>query len=146
MDFRILTYDELDKDTFYGILKLRSEVFVVEQGVRYLDPDGYDQRCYHMLCTDGGRLVGYLRILPPGLTFDTAAIGRIIAVDRRKGIGSAMMERAISFIEDDLHEEVISLEGQARLVDFYRKFGFETYGERFLEGGLEHYNMVRRKK
>ncbi len=146
MEFRILTFDELDKETLYDILELRSSVFVVEQGVRYLDPDGYDRRCYHMLCTEDGKLVGYLRILPPGLTFDTAAIGRIVAVERRKGIGSAMMRKAIGYIEDTMHEDVISLEGQARLVDFYRKFGFETYGERFLEGGLEHYNMVRRKK
>ncbi len=146
MDFRILTFDELDKGTLYDILNLRSRVFVVEQGVRYLDPDGYDRRCYHMLCTEGDELVGYLRILPAGLTFDTPAIGRIIAVERGKGIGSAMMERAIRYIEDTMHADVISLEGQSRLIGFYGRFGFETCGEEFLEGGIPHYNMVRRKK
>ncbi len=60
MEFRILTFDELDKDTLYDILNLRSRVFVVEQGVRYLDPDGYDRKCMHMLCTEEGELVGYL--------------------------------------------------------------------------------------
>ncbi len=57
-----------------------------------------------------------------------------------------MMEEAIRYIEDTMHADVISLEGQARLVDFYGKFGFETVGDEFLEGGIPHYNMVRRKK
>ena len=144
MECRILTFDELDKDTLYDVLRLRSQTFVVDQGVRYLDPDGYDKGAYHMLCTENGRPIGYLRILKRGMTFDTAAIGRIIAIDRRKGVGTEMMNRAFDFLRDVMHEDVVKIEAQVRLHGFYSKLGFEPYGEEFDEGGLAHVNMIKR--
>ncbi len=146
MEYRILTYDQLDKDLLYDILALRSATFVVEQHDIYLDPDGKDRDCYHLVCTDGGRLVGCMRILKRGQTFhDAVTFGRIIAADRGKGIGSEMIRRAIAFVEDELHEDTIRMKAQMHLTGYYERFGFEAYGEPYPDVSIPHINMVRHR-
>ena len=142
METTILHYSELDRDTLYDILELRMSVFVVEQECAYMDIDGRDADAYHLICCDNGEIKGYLRILRPGTFFKEASIGRVIAIDRRKGIASMMVSSAIDFIRDILHEGRIRIESQVYAMGLYEKLGFVKDGEEFLEDGIPHIQMV----
>ena len=142
MDTVILHYSELDRDTLYDILELRMSVFVVEQDCAYMDIDGRDVDAYHMICRENGEIKGYLRILKPGAFFKEASIGRVIAVDRRRGIATEMVSSAVDFIRDTLHEGRIRIESQVYAAGLYEKLGFVKDGEEFLEDGIPHIQMV----
>ena len=145
MEFRIVRYDDLDRDTLYDILALRSAVFVEEQGCAYRDVDGRDRHAYHMTCTEGGRLVGYLRILYRGETFDEMSIGRVVVTDRRRGIGTEMVRRALDFIKRELNEDAVRIESQTYAAEMYERLGFVRVGEEFLEDGIPHVQMLCKK-
>ena len=142
METVVLHYSELDRDTLYDILQLRMSVFVAEQGCAYMDIDGRDRDAYHLICRDKGEIKGYLRILRPGTFFKEASIGRVIAVDRGKGIATEMVSSAIGFIRDVLHENRIRIESQVYAAGLYEKLGFVKEGEEFLEDGIPHIQMV----
>ena len=142
MDAVILHYSELDRDTLYDILRLRMSVFVVEQDCVYMDIDGRDRDAYHLICREDGEIKGYLRILKPGAFFEEASIGRVIAVERRKGTASKMVSSAMDFIRDVLHESRIRIESQVYAMGLYEKLGFVKDGEEFLEDGISHIQMV----
>ena len=142
METVILHYSELDRDTLYDILQLRMSVFVVEQDCVYMDIDGRDRDAYHLICREDGVIKGYLRILKPGIFFKEASIGRVIAIDRRKGIASMMVSSAIDFIRDEMHEDRIRIESQVYAAGLYEKLGFVKDGEEFLEDGIPHIQMV----
>lgn len=146
MEFRIVRYDDLDRDTLYDILALRSAVFVEEQACAYRDVDGRDRHAYHMTCTDGGRLVGYLRILNRGETFDEMSIGRVVVTDRRRGIGTEMVRRALEFITENLNEDAVRIESQTYAAEMYERLGFVRIGEEFLEDGIPHVQMLYKKE
>ena len=145
MDVSICSFSELDKLTLYEILASRMEVFVVEQNCFYQDVDGKDIDAFHLICRDEGRMVGYLRILRPGATFEEASIGRVLVKDRRKGIATEMIRRAIGFITDVLHEDVIRIESQTYVCGLYEKLGFVKVGDEFLDAGAPHIQMVYRR-
>ena len=142
MDIVIMHYSELDRDTLYDILELRMSVFVVEQDCAYMDIDGRDVDAYHMICREDGVIKGYLRILKPGAFFKEASIGRVIAVDRRRGIATEMVSSAVDFIRDTLHEGRIRIESQVYAAGLYEKLGFVKDGEEFSEDGIPHIRMV----
>ena len=142
MEFRIFRYDELDRDLLYDILALRSKIFVVEQRCAYLDPDGRDRDCFHMVCTDDRKIKGYLRILPPGSVSEEASIGRVLVTDRGKGIATEMVRRALDFIDNELHQDRIRVEAQTYAVGLYEKLGFEKEGKEFLDEGIPHIQML----
>src|SRR5439155_120512 len=84
----VASFDELDTRTLYAILRLRCEVFVVEQECPYLDVDGRDPEARHLWLADAdGRVVAYLRILgEPG---GAARIGRVCVAPGARGAGHA---------------------------------------------------------
>ena len=138
--FELLTLDEL-----YSALRLRCEIFIVEQ-VPYQDVDNLDQKAYHLFCkNDLGEIIAYLRIFPHGIVYDEAAIGRVcVSMEhRRKGIASEMMDKAIEFIETELHEPHIHISAQQYLLEFYKSKGFVPHGEGYLEDGIPHISMIR---
>ncbi len=142
MEILISRFSELDADTLHDIFQLRMSVFIIEQNCLYMDIDGRDRDAFHLVCREGGRMVGYLRILRPGAFFKEASIGRVIAVERRRGIATAMLEGAIAFIRDSMHESVIRIESQTYACALYEKLGFVREGEEFLEDGIPHVQMV----
>ncbi len=146
MELRLLSYDELDKDLLYDILAVRSEEFVVKEGCVYHDPDGFDREALHLICTDNGEIVGYLRILKRGLTFEEASVGRVLAVRKRSGIGRLLMEYAMRYVDDVMHEDTLRIEAQVQAIGFYEKFGFRTVSGEFLEAGIPHVQMVRKRE
>ena len=142
-------FDELDPIEVYQMLKLRSEIFVVEQECAYLDIDGKDIDGYHLLEYDENEdIVGCLRILSRDTTFDTVSIGRVCVKEdfRGKDIGTKMMHKAIDFIDEVLNEKEIKISAQTYLVNFYKDLGFEEISEPYLEDGIKHVDMYYEKK
>ena len=137
-------FKELTTEELYEILKLRAEVFVVEQNCPYQDLDDKDQSSYHLFLEDNGQIISVLRILPENIAYKEMAIGRLIVKKsyRGKGISRKMMARAMEFITDDLGKEKIRLSGQDYLSDFYQSLGFEKVSEMYLEDGIEHFEFL----
>ncbi|RZK52877.1 MAG: GNAT family N-acetyltransferase [Pedobacter sp.] len=94
------SFDELTTSELYAILQLRSEVFVVEQNCVYLDVDGKDKKSFHLMAWQGDELVAYTRLVPPGVSFSEASIGRVITSPKFRGlgIGITLLEKSIAHI------------------------------------------------
>ena len=143
--WQLKKFDELSTKEMYEILRLRSEVFVVEQTCVFLDMDNLDFDSHHMQGRVDGNLVAYVRILPPGLAYAEPSIGRVITspAHRKVGAGIELMEKAV--------EETLSLYGkvpimigaQLYLKKFYEKFGFRKCSDVYMEDGIEHIKMIR---
>lgn len=144
MKCKLKEFTELTTAELYEILKLRAEVFVVEQNCPYQDLDDKDQSSYHLFLEDNGQIIAVLRILSENIAYKEMAIGRLIVKKsyRGKGISRKMMARAIEFITEDLGKEKIRLSGQAYLSDFYQSLGFEKVSEMYLEDGIEHFEFL----
>lgn len=140
--FDILTVYEL-----YDVLKLRSEVFVVEQNCVFLDQDDKDQKCYHLMLYSDDQLVGYSRLVPAGLSYFEMAIGRVVTSPsaRGKGLGKILMELSIDYCHELFGLGDIRLGAQTYALGFYTSLGFVPEGEVYDEDGIEHVEMVWRK-
>jgi ElaA protein len=141
-------FDQLTVDQLYDVMQLRQVVFVVEQKCWYLDADGLDRSCLHLLGRlPSGQLACYLRIVPPGHRFDEPSIGRVVVDNslRRRGIGTSLMMRGIELVEERHPTAGICLSAQKYLEDFYRSFGFASAGHEYLEDGIPHVDMYRPK-
>ena len=147
MNFEVKKFKELKSEELYEILKIRNEVFIVEQECAYLDCDGKDRESYHLFLKDNKGIVAYLRILQKGVSYDEISIGRVLVKKnhRRKGIAQEMMIKAIKFIEENLNEREIRIEAQAYLVNFYKDFGFEEVSSMYLEDDIPHIEMLYKK-
>ena len=137
-------FDELTTRELYAILQLRSEVFVVEQNCVYQDIDNKDLKSFHLMAFDGDILAAYSRILPLGLSFEEASIGRVITKPsyRRKGIGVTLIHKAIVATSNTFASKKIKIGAQLYLKKFYEGFGFVQTSEVYLEDGIEHIEML----
>lgn len=144
MNWILKKFDDLTIDELYGILKLRAEIFVVEQNCPYQDLDGKDKCSYHLFLEENGEIIAYLRILPENVSYEDIAIGRVIVKKsyRRQGISRKLMKKAIDFIIIDLKKSKIRLSGQAYLEDFYTSFGFMKVSDCYLEDGIPHFEFL----
>lgn len=138
------TFDELTTRELYTILQLRNEVFVVEQICVYPDIDNKDFASFHLMAFDGDVLAAYSRILPPGVSFEEASIGRVItgANYRGKGVGIVLLEKAIKETKTTFTVTNIKIGAQLYLKRFYESFGFVQTSEVYLEDGIEHIDML----
>lgn len=139
-------FDQLTPAALYQLLRLRSEVFVVEQRCVYLDPDGLDDRVWHLAGrADDGALHAYARLLPPSLGEGAARIGRVITAPaaRGGGLGRVLMQQALSHCARLWPGVAIELGAQAHLRDFYGSFGFMPISEVYDEDGIPHIDMRR---
>lgn len=145
MDWKIKEFNELENRELYEILRLRSEVFVIEQSCIYTDMDSKDESAYHLLGEDNGEITAYLRILPRGISYDEVSIGRVLVREthRRKGLAKEMLKRAMDFIEGALREDEIRISAQGYLLKFYESLGFKRASDFYLEDGIEHIEMLR---
>ena len=136
-EFEILTVREL-----YAIMQLRQDVFIVEQNCPFLDADGKDIHCQHLMGWEGAELAAYSRIVPPGRSFDEASVGRVVSsrMFRRQGLGQQLMNKSIE-VAAQLGYKVLTIEAQYYLLRFYQSFGFKEFGEIYLEDGIEHVHM-----
>ena len=141
----IKRFDELTSDELYNILQLRNEVFIVEQNCVYKDLDGKDRSAWHLMAVENDRLVAYTRILPPGVSYNDAAIGRVVtsSLKRRSGLGRELMKRSIEACRIFFGKTSITLSAQVYLQSFYESFGFMPVGEEYLDDGIPHIKMSR---
>ena len=141
----IKRFDELTLDELYNILQLRNEVFIVEQNCVYKDLDGKDRSAWHLMAVENDRLVAYTRILPPGVSYNDPAIGRVVtsSLKRRSGLGRELMKRSIEACRIFFGKTSITLSAQVYLQSFYESFGFMPVGEEYLDDGIPHIKMSR---
>ena len=137
-------FKELPVEELYDILRLRSEVFVVEQHCVFLDMDERDQGSYHLQGRADNKLVAYVRILPPGLAYDEPSIGRVVSSPsfRRKGAGKELMKTAINETRRLFENLPIMIGAQFYLKQFYENLGFEKCSEIYLEDDIDHIKMI----
>ena len=144
------TFADLAPDELYAALQLRQIVFVIEQQCSFLDPDGRDEKAWHLLGwrdeDDGTRgLAAYARVFAPGVKYSPASIGRVVTHPRfrRTGAGRALMAEALRRLDGMTGGTEIRIEAQLYLVKFYESFGFHRVGEEYLEDGIVHVDMIR---
>lgn len=148
MEWSIRSFNQLTLQELYTILTLRTDIFVVEQVCPYPELDGKDPDCLHLLGQENGELIAYLRMLPAGLSYASASIGRVAVrpSHRGQGLSREMMAQAITYIVEVWQEEQIQIGAQAYLEDFYRSLGFDCISEPYLEDGIPHIEMVYHRK
>jgi ElaA protein len=149
MEWRHRAFAELSTGELYEILKLRQQVFVVEQSCPYLDADGLDAAASHLFAVDGkGAVVACARLFAPGVRELPAVIGRVVSAPsvRRTGAGRELMRRAIETLEQAHGAVAIRIGAQKYLEKFYGSFGFVRDGEDYLEDGIPHLHMLRQRR
>ncbi len=137
-------FEELTLRELYSILRLRAEVFVVEQAAAYQDVDNKDPLAEHIFAIADGEVVAYTRVFKKGDYFDLACIGRVVVKPSHRGLnlGHELMKRATSYM-DKLNYGSIHISAQAYLQKFYEGYGFKIVSDLYLEDGLPHYGMER---
>lgn len=148
MEWQIKHFKELSPEELYNILKLRSEIFVVEQQCIYLDCDDKDKSSYQLFTRNQqGEIVASVRILPKEISYKEPSIGRVVVSKdyRRRGIASEMMKVAVDFIKREFNECAIRISAQLYLLDFYKGVGFQPVSEPYLEDNIPHIEMLYRE-
>lgn len=147
MNWELKKFDDLKVEEIYKILKIRNEVFIVEQQCAYQDCDGKDENSYHLFLRDNDKIIAYLRILKKGVSYDEISIGRVLVHKdyRGKGISRELMLKAINYIEVNLNEKEIKIQAQSYLVNFYRSLGFKEVSNEYLEDNIPHMDMLYKK-
>ena len=141
MELIVKHFSGLSAEELFEIYKLRVSVFIVEQSCPYQDIDDADKSAYHVWLRDEDGIEAYARVLPAGVAFPTAAIGRVIAVKRRCGLGTKIVAAAIETARDKLGADRITIEAQSYARGLYEKAGFKQTSEEFLEDGIPHIQM-----
>ena len=143
LKWKIKRFEALSTLEMYSILKLRSEVFVVEQNCVYQDIDGKDMKALHLFGEDDGKIIAYSRLFNVGDYFENASIGRVVVAEncRNNKYGHDLMREAISAIETYFQETKITISAQLYLKKFYESHGFVQTSETYLEDDIPHIEM-----
>ena len=136
------TFHELTVDELYELLRVRSEVFVVEQDCVYQDMDGDDQKAIHLWLTVADKVVALARVCPAGTHMEEVSIGRVITTERGKGYGKQIMLHAIDAAVEHFNAKRIDIEAQEYARGFYESVGFRQSSESFMLDGIPHIRMT----
>ena len=138
---------ELSASQLYALFAARESVFVVEQHCAYQELDGRDFEASHLIAWSGTEIAAYLRVLAPGAKFKQPSIGRVMTAKafRGRGLGRELMVRALKHI-DEVYLDSVRISAQTHLEKFYRSFSFEPVSESYMEDGIPHIEMVRKKR
>ena len=139
------TFRQLTTDELYELLRVRSEVFVVEQNCVYQDLDGDDQRAIHLWLTLGDKIVALARVCPAGTHMTEISIGRVITTVRDKGYGKQIMLHAIDAAKESFGATLIDIEAQEYAKRFYESVGFKQSSDTFMLDGIPHIKMTWKK-
>lgn len=144
--WRWCRFDALSVHELNNIFMARQQVFSLEQQCIYLDADGFDEHSHHLAAWSAAARVplAYARVVAPGLKYTEASIGRVIttAAGRGSGLGRELVRRAVAHCEQVHPGRGIRISAQSRLEAFYAGFGFSIVGERYMEDGIPHTEMV----
>lgn len=122
-------------------IALRHEVFVSEQGVSVADEvDGLDEECTHVLALLASVPVGAarFRIVKDAVKIQRVCVSRSA---RGSGIGAAIIEFIVEEAKSRKLATYARLGAQTHALDFYRKLGFEPYGDEYIDAGILHRDM-----
>ena len=136
------TFHELTTDELYELLRVRSEVFVVEQNCVYQDMDNDDQKSIHLWLTVAGKVVALARVCPAGTHMQEVSIGRVITTERDKGYGKQIMLYAIEAAKKHFGAKQIDIEAQEYAKGFYESVGFKQSSETFMLDDIPHIRMT----
>ena len=146
MKWQLKNFEQLTTTEMYQLLSLRTAVFVVEQECPYQELDGKDQLAQHLwLENESGEILALCRLLPQGVSFEEASIGRVLVRPnfRRQNLGRALIEKALEVLKN-AGELSVTIEAQYYLRHFYQSFGFGERSEPFDEDGIKHIEMFLR--
>lgn len=146
MELKIKHFSELSAQELFAIYKLRVSVFVVEQNCPYQEVDDADEHAYHVWFEDEDGIEAYLRVVEPGVVFPECAIGRVIAVKRRCGLGTKIVSAGLRAAQERYGAEAVRIEAQTYARKLYEGLGFVQTSEEFLEDGIPHIGMLWQKK
>ncbi|MGB3774861.1 MAG: GNAT family N-acetyltransferase [Leeuwenhoekiella sp.] len=145
LKYVVKTYGDLTKEELYKILRLRAQVFVVEQDCPYQDVDNKDQIARHVMGFKEDRLVAYTRLFKAGDYFKNASIGRVVVCkeDRKYGYGKDLMQISIEQVMKYDQNNIIEISAQKYLKNFYNDLGFQQQGDEYLEDNIPHILMIK---
>jgi ElaA protein len=129
----------------YGILRLRTEVFILEQHCLYQDVDGKDVKCFHLFAANENKeVMAYARILPHRVSYDEVSVGRVVTSPKVRGTGAGreLMKRTMEFIKKEFNDPAVRISAQSYLIRFYSGLGFKTAGEEYMEDDIPHTQML----
>lgn len=140
-------FDELTNQELYDLLKIRQDIFVLEQQCIYPELDNEDQKAVHIFLKVDGEIAANVRVFKSGEHYDEASIGRVAVVEkfRRHGYGREIMEVAISYLEENDTEKKIKIQAQQYLHAFYGSLGFKQISKAYLDDGIMHIDMLRER-
>ena len=140
----IKSFAALTPAELYAILRLRNEVFVVEQNCVFQDADNKDIYCHHLMLFENKQLVAYARLVPPGISYREMSVGRVVTARdaRNKGAGKKLMSLAVEYCRKIFGDGPIRIGAQYYLEKFYTDIGFTRTGDIYDEDGIEHIEML----
>ena len=140
----IKTFYKLEREELYQILRLRSEVFVVEQDCIYQDLDNKDQKAIHIFLKENENIIAYTRVFKKGDYYKNPSIGRVVVSKKQRGkkLGKKIMKSSIDYIKKNELGEKIELSAQKYLDKFYKDLDFYTIGKEYMEDGIPHQRML----
>ena len=143
MEIRIKSFSELHTAELYRILRLRCQVFVVEQDCVYQDIDDKDQKAIHVLGYEDDSLVAYARIFREGDYFRNISMGRVVVAPEKRsmGYGKTLIEACLAYIRENFKGKTMEISAQTYLLRFYTDLGFAPQGKEYLEDGIPHIRM-----
>ncbi len=136
-------FSDLSAIELYKILKLRVDVFVVEQKCPYPELDNLDQDAIHVWIEEDGEIASYLRVLDKGVESEYTAIGRVISAKRHQGYGQRILKEGLRAAKEEFNAENVYLEAQEYAIGFYEKCGFHVISEVFIMDGIPHVKMLK---
>lgn len=139
MEFFAKTFQELSTMEVYEILKVRAEIFVMEQKILYLDMDDVDYDSLHCFFMENGKVTAYLRAFY--VNQDVVRIGRVLTSEHGKGVGKELMIQSLSAVKAKMNCKKITMDAQKHAIGFYEKFGFQVTSGEFLEEEIVHVVM-----
>ena len=143
METRIKRFPELTAEELYALLKLRVDVFVVEQRCPYPELDGLDREALHIWLEEDGRVLAYLRVMDRGAESEYVSIGRVVAAERRRGLGTRVLGEGLRAAKEVFGARAVYLEAQTYARGLYEKQGFRQISAEFLLDGIPHIKMLR---
>ena len=141
MDFTVKSFDELKTSELYEILKSRTEVFLLEQNIVCQDMDDVDYESYHFFIKEGNRVIAYLRAYYTDRENKIVKIGRVLTLSHGNGVGRTLMDNSISQIKRLFECKKVIVSAQKQAEGFYKKCGFKTVSDEYLEEGIPHVKM-----
>ncbi|ENM3878332.1 TPA: GNAT family N-acetyltransferase [Vibrio cholerae] len=147
INWQCISFCQLTTQQLYELLKLRVDVFVVEQTCPYPELDNKDtlNEVHHLLGYQDGELVACARLLPAGVSYPSVSLGRVAtkASARGNGLGHQLLQTALEQCQNLWPQQSIEIGAQEHLREFYARYGFVATSETYLEDGIPHIDMKR---